>query len=67
MKRALLAAALTLGLGTVAQADPLVGTWRTAPDDNGHTGLIEVVLIEMEISECMNEIAGLQTADLSHH
>lgn len=40
--RILAAAAVAMALGSAASADPLVGTWRTAPDDNGHTGLIEV-------------------------
>ena len=44
MKRMLGAAVFALFVGTAAQADPLVGTWRTAPDDNGNTGLIEVVV-----------------------
>lgn len=26
----------------MAMAEPLLGTWRTAKDDNGHSGLIEV-------------------------
>ncbi|NAZ35461.1 DUF2147 domain-containing protein [Rubellimicrobium sp. CFH 75288] len=38
---AALAAALALG-ATAAAAEPLLGTWRTAPDDNGNTGLIQV-------------------------
>lgn len=43
MKRLLMsAAALMLGAGGALAADPLEGTWRTAPDDNGHTGLIIV-------------------------
>jgi len=44
MKKLVLSAALILGLATAASADPLVGTWRTAPDDNGDTGLIEVTI-----------------------
>ncbi|MFY9238186.1 MAG: DUF2147 domain-containing protein [Roseovarius sp.] len=36
------AAALMLSAGAALAADPLEGTWRTAPDDNGHTGLITV-------------------------
>ena len=44
MKSTLLSVALILGLAGTASADPLLGTWRTAPDDNGHTGLIEVVV-----------------------
>lgn len=40
--RIILAAALA-ALGTAAlAADPLEGTWRTAADDNGNSGLIQV-------------------------
>ncbi|MAX72568.1 MAG: imidazoleglycerol-phosphate dehydratase [Nioella sp.] len=42
MKKALLGAALLIGLAGMAAADPLEGTWRTAPDDNGNTGLVVV-------------------------
>ncbi len=41
MKRILLAAALVLFAGA-ASADPLEGLWKTAKDDNGNSGLIEV-------------------------
>lgn len=41
MKRMLLGAALGL-MATIAAADPLEGSWRTAPDDNGNTGLVQV-------------------------
>jgi len=34
-------AALSL-MGGMAMAEPLLGTWRTAKDDNGHSGLIHV-------------------------
>jgi uncharacterized protein (DUF2147 family) len=44
MKTTLLSAVLALGLAGAAWADPLLGTWRTAPDDNGDTGLIEVTV-----------------------
>jgi uncharacterized protein (DUF2147 family) len=44
MKSTLAGIALSLGMAGMAMADPLLGTWRTAPDDNGHTGLIEVVV-----------------------
>ncbi len=37
----LLAAAFAL-LATAAAADPLEGLWRSAPDDNGNSGLIQV-------------------------
>jgi len=42
MIRIFAAAVIAIALGSAASADPLLGTWRTAPDDNGHTGLIEV-------------------------
>jgi uncharacterized protein (DUF2147 family) len=45
MLRSLAAAACALALVTAAPAsaaDPLEGLWRTAADDNGNTGLIEV-------------------------
>ena len=41
MKTLLLSAALALFAGA-AMAEPLVGTWRTAKDDNGNSGLIKV-------------------------
>lgn len=36
-----MAAVLSLSAGA-AMAEPLMGTWRTAKDDNGDSGLIEV-------------------------
>ena len=42
MKRIAIIAALSIGFAGAAFADPLEGTWRTAPDDNGDSGLIEV-------------------------
>ncbi len=42
MKRMILAAVAALGLAGAAAADPLVGMWRTAQDDDGNSGLIEV-------------------------
>lgn len=33
---------LFLGAGAALAADPLEGMWRTAADDNGHSGLIQV-------------------------
>ncbi len=44
MKTTLLGMVLAFGLAGVASADPLLGTWRTAADDNGHSGLIEVTV-----------------------
>jgi uncharacterized protein (DUF2147 family) len=38
----MMAAALVIMGAGGAMAEPLLGTWRTAPDDNGNTGLIEV-------------------------
>jgi len=43
-------AALSL-LGGMAMAEPLLGTWQTAKDDNGHSGLIEV-------KPCGNALCG---------
>lgn len=40
-KFALAAAVLMLGAG-MASAEPLLGMWRTAADDNGNSGLIKV-------------------------
>ena len=47
MKRFATVAMLTIGLSgslasTAFAADPLEGLWRTAADDNGNSGLIEV-------------------------
>lgn len=35
-------AAILFSAGMAAAADSLEGTWRTTPDDNGNSGLIEV-------------------------
>jgi uncharacterized protein (DUF2147 family) len=40
-KLAMMSAVLATGAG-MAMAEPLLGTWQTAKDDNGHSGLIEV-------------------------
>ncbi len=42
MKKFALAVALVFGVAGMAAADPIEGMWRTAPDDNGNTGLIDV-------------------------
>ncbi len=42
MKKIALGIVLTLGLAAPALADPLEGMWRTAKDDNGNSGLIQV-------------------------
>lgn len=41
MRTLLLSAAMAVLAGT-AMAEPLLGTWRTARDDNGNSGLIQV-------------------------
>jgi uncharacterized protein (DUF2147 family) len=43
MKMISLAAAIFVAVAGSALADPLEGRWRTAQDDNGNSGLIEVV------------------------
>ncbi len=42
MKRLFLTVILTVATATAALADPIEGRWRTAGDDNGNSGLIEV-------------------------
>lgn len=42
MKHLLAGAAALMLLGGPALAEDLIGTWRTAADDNGNTGLIQV-------------------------
>lgn len=42
MKRLAWAACALVALAGAAAADPLEGTWRTAPDDNGNSGLVQV-------------------------
>ncbi|MDP1668652.1 DUF2147 domain-containing protein [Phaeovulum sp.] len=42
MKRVVLAAVFAVAAG-VAGADPLEGIWRTAPDDNGNSGHVQIV------------------------
>ena len=52
MKTLALGIAVALGLATSAfAADPLEGTWRTAKDDNGNSGLIVV-------KPCGSELCG---------
>ena len=41
MKKLMLTAAMILVAG-VAMADPVEGTWKTAPDDNGNFGHVQV-------------------------
>jgi uncharacterized protein (DUF2147 family) len=49
-KLAMTSAVLALGAG-MASAEPLLGIWQTAKDDNGHSGLIEV-------APCGNKLCG---------
>ncbi|MCP1167260.1 DUF2147 domain-containing protein [Limimaricola litoreus] len=42
MKRLAIAVCALIGMAGGAMADPLQGTWRTAPDDNGNSGLVQV-------------------------
>ena len=49
-KLVMMAAVLGLGAG-MASAEPLLGTWQTSKDDNGHSGLIEV-------TPCGNKLCG---------
>lgn len=51
MKKTLMAAALTLVGATTGFADPIYGTWKTIPDDNGNYGLISV-------AACGSKICG---------
>lgn len=51
MKYLILAAAATLALTGAAFAEPLLGTWQTAKDDNGNYGHIEV-------APCGTQICG---------
>ena len=41
MKKLMMTVALVLAAGA-AQANPLVGTWKTAPDDNGNFGHVQI-------------------------
>lgn len=53
MTRTLLAAAAALALTAApGLADPLEGRWRTSPDDNGNTGIVEV-------TPCGNAFCGV--------
>lgn len=42
MKKTLLSAAALVFISGQAVADPIYGIWRTAPDDNGNSGHIQV-------------------------
>jgi uncharacterized protein (DUF2147 family) len=42
MRNFLLGAVALMAMTSAAMADDLIGDWRTAPDDNGNTGIIRV-------------------------
>jgi uncharacterized protein (DUF2147 family) len=42
MKKIMMTAAVAIAFAGTAFADPLEGMWRTAKDDNGNSGLIQV-------------------------
>jgi uncharacterized protein (DUF2147 family) len=43
MKKLMLAAVALVAIAGAALADPLEGMWKTVADDNGNSGLIQVV------------------------
>ena len=43
MRRLLAASAALVAMTGAVLADDLMGDWRTAPDDNGNTGIIRIV------------------------
>lgn len=51
MKHVILGAAMAVGLGGAAQADPVAGTWKTAPGETG--GYLHV-----KIAPCGQAICG---------
>ena len=51
MKKLLTAAAALAMCATTALADPVFGTWKTIPDDNGYYGHIKV-------AQCGSKICG---------
>ncbi len=60
MKRFLLGLAAVVAMTGMAMADDLIGDWRTAPDDNGNTGIIRV-------AQCGSSLCGtlIQAFDAS--
>lgn len=52
MKRFALLVAFLTGFAGAAFAEPVIGTWATAPDDNGNYG-------HVEISACGEKICGV--------
>ena len=51
MKHLILGAVFILAGAGIAAADPVFGTWKTAPDDNGNFGYVKV-------ASCGSEICG---------
>ena len=49
MKRSLTLAAVLATLATVAGADPVLGTYKTQPDDNGNFGHVELYQCDANI------------------
>jgi len=42
LKKLILAAVLSVGAGAAFAADPVEGTWKTKPDDNGNFGYVQI-------------------------
>jgi uncharacterized protein (DUF2147 family) len=51
MRPLILGAVALMAMAGAAMADDLLGDWRTAPDDNGNTGLIR-------ITQCGQSLCG---------
>jgi len=69
MKHIILSAALGLGLASAASADPVSGTWRTAPGDTG--GYLHVAIAPCGSNVCGTikaafDQAGVQDAGYEH-
>lgn len=60
MKSTLIAAGLAALMTMPAMADPVHGRWRSAPDDNGNTGVVEV-------SDCGERICGVLVEAYDEH
>jgi len=54
MRHLILSGVAVIGLVLPALADPVHGRWRTAPDDNGNTGIVTV-------GDCGNRVCGTLT------
>ncbi|WP_425043614.1 DUF2147 domain-containing protein [Primorskyibacter sp. S87] len=50
MKKTVLVAVATIGLAGIAQADPVLGTWKTQPDDGSYA--------HIEMAPCGAAICG---------